>query len=109
MDQKLFLGGTDLREKAGEAVKLKSIEDFNKAQAAGGAEAAPVLERLQMVLGELGIEKELYEQVVEGIRKELAAAHTSSEAELLQAIKVELASKLKANLKAIAAAQLRLK
>ena len=106
-DQKLFLGGTDLREKAGEAVKLKSIDDFNKAQAAGGADAAPVLERLQMVLVELGIEKELYEQVVEGIRKKLAA-QTSNEAELLQAIKAELGNRLKANLKAIAAEQLRI-
>jgi len=107
-DQKLFLGGTDLREKAGDAVKLKSIDDFNKAEAAGGADAAPVLERLQMVLEELGIEKELYDQVVEGIRKE-QVAHTASEADLLQAIKVEVGNKLKASLKAIAAEQLRIK
>jgi hypothetical protein len=107
-DQKLFLGGTDLREQAGEAVKLKSIDDFNKAQAAGGADAAPVLERLQLVLEELGIEKELYEQVVEGIRKE-QATQTANEVELLQAIKVELGNKLKSSLKAIAADQQRIK
>lgn len=106
--QKLFLGGTDLREKAGEAVKLKSIDDFNKAQAAGGSEAAPVLDRLQLVLEELGIEKELYHQVVEGMRKELATKATK-EAELLEAIKAELGSKLKASLKAVAAEQLRIK
>lgn len=115
--QKLFLGGTDLREKAGEAVKLKSIDDFNKSQAAGGSDAAPVLERLQMVLEELGIEKELYQQVVEGMRNKLApllsasgaTADVSSEAELLEAIKAELGNKLKASLKAVAAEQLRIK
>jgi CHORD len=106
--QKLFLGGTDLREKAGEAVKLKSIDDFNKSQAAGGSDAAPVLERLQMVLEELGIEKELYQQVVNGMRNELASV-ASNEVELLEAIKADLGSKLKASLKAVAAEQLRIK
>jgi CHORD len=113
--QKLFLGGTDLREKAGEAVKLKSIDDFNKSLAAGGSDAAPVLERLQTVLEELGIERELYEQVVNGMRLELSASlggatvTTESEAALLDAIKSEMGSKIKACLKAVAAEQLRIK
>jgi hypothetical protein len=106
--QKLFLGGTDLREQAGEAVQLKSIDDFNKSQAAGGTEAAPVLERLQKVLAELGVEKELYDQVIEGMKKELSP-QTNSEAELLEAIMTELGSKLKVSFKAIAAEQLRIK
>lgn len=105
---KQFLGGTDLREQAGEGAALKSIDDFNKAQAAGGADAAPVLERLCRVLEELGVEKELYEQVTEGIKKELANSF-SSEAELLEATKAELGAKLKSALKAIAADQLRIK
>lgn len=110
VDQKMFLGGTDLRELAGEAVKLKSIDDFNKAQAAGGSDAAPVLDRLQNVLEELGIEKELYQQVVEGIRTNLATSSGAvSEAELLEAIKVELGSKLKASLKAFVVENLRIK
>jgi hypothetical protein len=72
-EQKQFLGGTDLREQAGEGeTKLKSIDDFNKAQAAGGADAAPVLERLKGVLIELGVEQELYDQIVDGMKKELA-------------------------------------
>lgn len=105
---KQFLGGTDLREQAGETVKLKSIDDFNKAQAAGGADAAPVLERLQTALEEIGVEKELYEQVVEGIKKDVAG-QASSEAQALELTKAELGSKLKASMKAIAAEQLRIK
>ena len=107
--QKLFLGGTDLREQAGETAKLKSIDDFNKAQAAGG-DAAPVLERLQKVFAELGIEKELFDQVVEGIRKDVQASSAeASEAQLLEEIKTLLGAKLKQSMKSIAADQLRLK
>lgn len=106
--QKMFLGGTDLREQAGEQVKLKSIDDFNRAQAAGGADAAPVLDRLQNVLVELGVEKELYEQVVDAFTKELKT-QTSSDVELLEAVKSEFSAKLKDALKTIAAEQLRIK
>ena len=108
-DQKLFLGGTDLREQmSDDGPKLKSIDDFNKTMSAGGAEAAPVLERLQKVLQELGIEKELYEQVVNGMKNELSN-QASNDAELLQLIATELGSKLKTSLKSIAAEQLRIK
>ena len=105
---KQFLGGTDLREQAGEAVKLKSIDDFNKAQAAGGADAAPVLGRLGKALEEIGVEKDLFEQITEGIKNDLSSRH-SSDAELLEAVKTELGSKLKAAMKSIAAEQLRIK
>jgi CHORD len=107
-DGKLFLGGTDLREKAGEAVKLKSIDDFNKAQAAGGSEAAPVLERLKAVMSDLGVEQELFDQVVEGLKKEQSLGDASDK-EVLEAVKEELGKKLKAAFKSIAAEQLRIK
>ena len=104
---KQFLGGSDLRE-ANEPTKLKSIDDFNKSQAAGGSEAAPVLERLGSVLEELGIEKELFNQVVEGMKKELGTA-TADEATLLEAVKEKLGGELKKCLKDVAAEQLRIK
>lgn len=105
---KQFFGGTDLREQAAETVGLKSIDDFNKAQSAGGADAAPTLERLRMVMMEVGIEKELFDQVVEGMKKEYAAS-TSNPAELLAAVSQDLGGKLKGTMKAIAAEQLRIK
>lgn len=105
--QKQFLGGTDLREAAA-GPKLKSIDDFNRAQEAGGAEAAPVLERLQRVLEEVGVEKELYEQVVEGMKKELQEQY-ATDADLLEAVKKHLGDSLKSSLKTIAAEQLRIK
>lgn len=106
-EQKQFLGGSDLREQV-EVTKLKSIDDFNKAQAAGGSDAAPVLDRLRLVMNEFGVENELYEQVVDGLKKELAGT-TSSEAELLGAVAAELGGKLKSAMKAIAAEQQRIK
>ena len=85
---KRFLGGTDLREHL-EKEKLKSIDDFNKAQSAGGAEAAPVLERLRNSLFEVGIDKELFDQVVDGMKTD-HAGETTSESELLAAVSEEL-------------------
>ena len=89
-DGKLFLGGTDLRDQASEGVKLKSIDDFNRAQSATGAEAAaPVLDRLRDVMIELGIDKELFDQVVDGMKREYAAS-ASSEDEILTAVSDDL-------------------
>lgn len=105
---KQFLGGTDLREQAAETSNLKSIDDFNKAQSAGGAAAAPVLERLQGVLNELGVDVELFQQVVQGMRNEHGTS-TSNEADLLQAVAQDLGSRLKTMLKIVAAEQLRMK
>ena len=105
--QKLFLGGTDLREQAGEGAKLKSIDDFNKAQAQGG-EAAPVLDRLKNVMQELGVEPELFEQVVNGMKKEFEPQGLS-DADLLKAMADELGSNLKKMMKSVAAEQLRIK
>jgi hypothetical protein len=96
-----------MREKAGEAVKLKSIDDFNKSAEAGGA-AAPVLERLENVLTELDIDRELFGQVVGGLKKEFGDK-VANEAELLEIVKAELGSALKASFKAIAAEQQRIK
>jgi len=105
--EKQFLGGSDLREQMGTA-KLKSIDDFNTAQAAGGADAAPILERLSAVLKEFDVEQEIFDQVVEGFKKDLSSKITD-EAELLELVKTEVGSKLKATFKAIAADQLRIK
>eukprot|EP00523_Entomoneis_sp_CCMP467_P010482 CAMPEP_0168729894 /NCGR_PEP_ID=MMETSP0724-20121128/6449_1 /TAXON_ID=265536 /ORGANISM="Amphiprora sp., Strain CCMP467" /LENGTH=302 /DNA_ID=CAMNT_0008776813 /DNA_START=30 /DNA_END=938 /DNA_ORIENTATION=- len=108
--QKQFFGGTDLREQLAGGEKLKSIDDFNKAQAAGGTDAAPILDRLQSVMEELGIEAELYEQVVNGIRTEVTNKNASlCEAEVLEAVKADLGNKLKSAMKNIAAEQLRIK
>ena len=82
------MGGTDLRDQA-KTEKLKSIDDFNMAQSAGGAEAAPVLERLRNVLFEVGIDKELFDQVVDGMKKEYEGS-SANESELLAAVSEDL-------------------
>mmetsp|Transcript_52895 Transcript_52895/g.158337 ORF Transcript_52895/g.158337 Transcript_52895/m.158337 type:complete len:307 (-) Transcript_52895:169-1089(-) len=105
---KQFLGGTDLREKMGEAQKLKSIDDFNKSQEAGGSDAAPVLDRLRTVLGEMGVEAELFDQVVEGMKKNHAGADVTDEA-VLDAVATDLGKRLKDVMKEIAREQLRIK
>lgn len=107
---KAFLGGCDLREIAAEkaGVKLKSIDDFNTTQMAGGSESAPVLIRLKNVLGELGIEAELFDQVVQGIQKELGGGTEENEG-VLDGVAEDLGEKLKKALKAIAVEQLRIK
>ena len=106
--QKQFLGGMELRAQNNEGDQLRSIDDFNKARAAGGTAAAPILERLQRVMQEMGIEPELYNQVVEGMKRELEPTVTS-EPELLEAVVAQLGAKLKATMKAIAVDQLRIK
>ncbi|KAL3945610.1 MAG: hypothetical protein SGBAC_000265 [Bacillariaceae sp.] len=105
--QKLFLGGTDLREQANEGAKLKSIDDFNKAQTQGG-EAAPVLDRLKKVMQELDIDAELFDQVVNGIKKEFEPQGLS-DADLLKAVADEMGSNLKKMMKKVAAEQQRIK
>lgn len=104
---KLFLGGTDMRAQAGENSQLRSIDDFNKAQAAGGTDAAPVLDRLRKVMEDLGIEKELYDQVVDGMKEQLKH-EAATDAQLLDLVVEKLGSKLKAAMKAIAVEQLRI-
>jgi hypothetical protein len=111
---KQFLGGCDLREAVGEAQKLKSIEDFNASMAAGGSSAAPVLERLRSVMAEIGVEKELFDQVFEGIKKEVGDAGVKegngvNEGDELGLATRELGAKLKKAMKAIAVDQLRIK
>jgi hypothetical protein len=101
---KLFLGGSDMRDQV-EAPKLKSIDDFNKSQEAG-SDAAPILERLQGVLAEMGIEKELFNQVIDGYKKEFA--QVSDEEQLLDLVAQELGISLKKSMKSIAVEQLKL-
>jgi len=98
-------GGCELREAAaGGADKLKSIEDFNLAHADGGSDAAPVLDRLRQVLEEVGVEGEIFDQVVSGITKECGG-----EGDKLNAVAKDLGKKLKDAMKAIAVEQLRIK
>jgi len=103
---KQFLGGCDLRDAVGEAQKLKSIDDFNSAQAAGGSDAAPVLDRLRTVMAEIGVENELFDQVFDGIKKEVGAQDEGDELGLATE---ELGKKMKKAMKAIAVDQLRIK
>eukprot|EP00980_Cylindrotheca_fusiformis_P001469 scaffold345_cov134-Cylindrotheca_fusiformis.AAC.80 len=104
--QKRFLGGTDLREQV-EGAQLKSIDDFNKAQAQGG-EAAPVLDRLRKVMEELGIERELFDQVVAGMKAEYQSQNLD-ESEVLTAVADDLGGRIKTMMKSVAADQLRIK
>ena len=109
-DQKLFLGGCDIREKIGGATKLKSIDDFNASAAAGGSEGAPVLDRLRSVLNELGVENELFDQVLGGIEKEVIRKNGSGAEDVQvidEAVKI-LGGKLKSAMKAIAVDQLKI-
>lgn len=90
-----------------EGAKLKSIDDFNKAQTDGG-EAAPVLDRLQKVMQELGIERELFDQVVNGMKAEYQS-QDMEESDVLTAVSADFGSKMKSMMKSIAAEQLRIK
>lgn len=105
-----FLGGCDVREAAGAGPpKLRSIEDFNKEQQQqnSGVEA-PILERLKMNLEELGVEKELFDQVVAGIQNEVSANTVLDDAALSKEVAMRLGKKLKDAMKAIAVEQLRI-
>jgi len=108
-DQKQFLGGCDLREEMS-GPKLKSIDDFNASVAAGGSEGAPVLERLRSVLGELGVENELFDQVLEGVKREEITKNglQENDAKVIDDATKNLGLKLKNALKAIAVEQLRI-
>lgn len=98
-EQKQFLGGCDLREELnGKGSELKSIDDFNRVQQGG----APVLERLRSVFAELDIDVELFDQVVDGLKKEHGEDN-------LDAIAADVGKKLKSALKVIAVEQLRIK
>ncbi|EED90037.1 predicted protein [Thalassiosira pseudonana CCMP1335] len=90
--------------------KLKSIDDFNASIAAGGSEGAPVLERLRSVLGELGVENELFDQVFEGVKKEVREKNgvDCEDAKVLDEAAQMLGGKLKSAMKAIAVEQLRI-
>jgi len=107
-ESKQFLGGCDLREIAGETQKLKSIDDFNSAQA-GGSDAAPILDRLKSVFAEIGIENELFDQVVDGIKKKVGDDTNGGDDDVLAATSQELGNEIKKAMKNIAVQQLRIK
>ena len=103
-----------MRAQAAESSNLRSIDDFNKAQAAGGTDAAPVLDRLRDVLKDLGVDHELFDQVVEGMKKEFSNGSVVDpdapvDPVLLDSVATELGKKIKASMKAIAVEQLRIK
>jgi hypothetical protein len=111
--QKQFLGGCDMRERMS-GPRLRSIDDFNASAAAGGSEGAPVLERLRGVLGELGIESELYDQVLDGIKRGVVGENSDpsvghNDGRVVDEAAKVLGGKLKNALKAIAVEQLRIK
>jgi hypothetical protein len=112
--KKDFLGGCDVREAAGAGPpKLRSIEDFNmqQQQKINGVEATTALDRLKRVLEELGVENELFDQVVTGIQKEVLADSTTGldDTALHKEIAIRLGKKLKVAMKAIAVEQLRVR
>jgi len=113
--QKQFLGGCDMRERMTTGPRLRSIDDFNASAAAGGSEGAPVLERLRGALCELGVDGELYDQVLDGIKGDVVAGGDfdpsagRSDGMVVDAAAKVLGGKLKNALKAIAVEQLRIK
>jgi hypothetical protein len=103
-----------VREAAGAGPpKLRSIEDFNmqQQQKINGVEATTALDRLKRVLEELGVENELFDQVVTGIQKEVLADSTTGldDTALHKEIAIRLGKKLKVAMKAIAVEQLRVR
>lgn len=109
--KKEFLGGCDLREQINGGPKLKSIDDFNASVAAGGSEGAPVAVRLRSVLEELGVENELFDQVFDGLKKEVREKNGVAEddAQVMDEAVKMLGAKLKNAMKTIAVDQLRIK
>ncbi|KAL3797427.1 hypothetical protein HJC23_010553 [Cyclotella cryptica] len=111
--RKEFLGGCDLREQISVGPKLRSIDDFNASVAAGGSERAPVAVRLRSVLEELGVENELFDQVFDGIKKQVKEKNGDTadgdDARVVdEAVKI-LGTKLKSAMKSIAVEQLRIR
>ncbi len=125
-----FLGGCDLRAEMGEkSNKLKSIEEFNQSQRAaaqgfstkidsdnmnvGDKIDKSLITQLKETLIQMGLEEELYDQVVEGTRKQLIKTEslmdTDDSVALEKALVEEMASKLKKAFKAMAVEQLRIK
>jgi hypothetical protein len=60
-NEKTFLGGCDVRESAHGGKELRTVEGFNKAKEA--------IETLRIVLNDIGVEKEIFDQVVNEIKK----------------------------------------
>jgi hypothetical protein len=116
-----FLGGCDLRaeavEKSNQASKLRSIDDFNRMQGGNSSEKSAgnnelsILTRLRDLLLEMGIEHELFDQVVEGIKHQIIAGMGEDVNSSLvnKAVVEELGAKWKRTLKSMAVDQLRIK
>merc|ERR1712157_260009 len=101
--QKDFLGGCDLREK-NNGPKLKSIDDFNNQESNDGANA-PLLTRLRNIAKEIGIENELFDQVVEGMKKKSMETDNENIDNLMA---MEIGSKMKDMFKGIVVEQLKI-
>jgi hypothetical protein len=105
-ETKVFLGGCDVRDAMNDnaAPPLKSIDDFNKG-------TIDHLSSLRTACSDVGVENELFDQVIEGMKANLRNEHgegVSNEADLLLAVERELGDKMKAAFKDIAVQQLRL-
>lgn len=100
-NQTQVLGGCDLREK-NEGPKLKSIDDFNKDDEVDNNATATVLSRLRNITKEIGVENELFDQVVVGIKKKNGVADDED------TIALEIGMKIKDMFKGIAVENLRL-
>mmetsp|Transcript_6076 Transcript_6076/g.8873 ORF Transcript_6076/g.8873 Transcript_6076/m.8873 type:complete len:312 (+) Transcript_6076:68-1003(+) len=116
-NSKEFLGGCDVREAVSGPTKLLSIDDFNKQeqQVPTMDPQAEVLDRLRLILEELGVEKELFDQVVTGIKRDILATDigsslsgTTNDSMIAKEASVRLGKKLKDTMKAIATEQLRI-
>jgi hypothetical protein len=64
---------------------------------------------LRNVIAEIGVENELFDQVIDGMKKEMNGAGDDGDDAPLDAVAAELGKKLKAAMKSIAAEQLRIK
>ena len=102
-DWEQLLRGCDICEKL-DAPKLRSIDDFNTSAAAEGSEGAPVVERLRSVLEELGVENELFNQVLEGMKNNVMEKNGSGndDASVVDEVLKVLGGKLKNVMKSIA-------
>jgi len=80
-NEKTFLGGCDVREAANGGEELKTVEGFNKAKEA--------IKKLRVVLNDIGVETEFFDQVINEIKK------NESESKIVKILSAKIKSALK--------------